>query len=97
MRTTITATALLLALASAGAQAAPWGHGERGDYRPQPRYQQSGGGVSLDEAVARVRAETGGRILSASPVSANGHRYYRIKVLTPDQRVRVIRVDAGER
>jgi uncharacterized membrane protein YkoI len=52
-------------------------------------------GISLDAAVAKVRRETGGRILSAETVNQGGRRVHRIKVLTPDKRVRIINVDAG--
>lgn len=51
-------------------------------------------GLSLEEAVAEVRSRTGGRILSAETRRANGETVHRIKVLTGDQRVRVIEVDA---
>lgn len=51
-------------------------------------------GISLDEAVAQVREQTGGRILSAKTVTENGRRIHRIKVLTPDNKVRVISVAA---
>lgn len=47
-------------------------------------------GVSLDEAVTRVRRETGGRVLSAEPRDGR----YRIKVLMPNGAVRVVNVDA---
>lgn len=47
-------------------------------------------GISLDEAVTRVRRDTGGRVLSAE--ARDGR--YRIKVLLPDGAVRVINVDA---
>lgn len=47
-------------------------------------------GTSLDEAVARVRRDTGGRVLSAE--ARNSH--YRIKVLMPNGAVRVVNVDA---
>jgi hypothetical protein len=50
--------------------------------------------VTLEEAVEQVRKETGGRILSAETVKSNGRRVHRIKVLTPDRRVRVVNVDA---
>jgi len=54
------------------------------------------GGVSLDQAVAQVREETGGRVLSAKTVEKRGKRTHRIKVLTPKKRVRVITINAGE-
>lgn len=51
-------------------------------------------GVSLAEAVAQVRHRLGGRILSAETVTRDGHRIHRIKVLTKDNRVRIVLVDA---
>ena len=61
---------------------------------PAAVVRRSGGEVSLEEAVEQVRKETGGRILSAETVKANGRRVHRIKVLTPDRRVRIVNVDA---
>ena len=55
--------------------------------RREPERQE---GISLDEAVARVRRETGGRVLSAEARGGN----YRIKVLLPNGAVRVVNVDA---
>ncbi|QKQ25374.1 PepSY domain-containing protein [Candidatus Reidiella endopervernicosa] len=55
------------------------------------------GGASLDEAVEQVRERTGGRILSATTKKRNGDRIHRIKVLTPDRKVRVIRIPARRR
>ena len=52
-------------------------------------------GLSLDEASARVRKQTGGRILSARRVHKEGHTFYRFKVLMPNGVVRIIRIDAG--
>ena len=46
--------------------------------------------VSMGDAIDRVRKSTGGRVLDAQ--DAGGH--YRIKVLTRDGEVRVMRVDA---
>ena len=60
-----------------------------------PFSRQKGGEITLEQAVEQVRAETGGRILSAETVQANGRRVHRIKVLTPDRRVRVVNVEAG--
>lgn len=45
---------------------------------------------NLQDAIAQVQRETGGRVLSADAVPAGGGELYRIKVLTPDGRVRVI-------
>lgn len=46
--------------------------------------------VSMGDAIDRVRKSTGGRVLDAQ--DAGDH--YRIKVLTRDGEVRVMRVDA---
>ena len=51
-------------------------------------------GISLDEAVARVRRETGGRVLSAEARDRRGDTTYRIKVLLPNGAVRVYNVDS---
>jgi uncharacterized membrane protein YkoI len=52
-------------------------------------------GISLDQATAIVRKETGGRVLSADRQSRNGQTIYRIKVLMPSGVVKVVRVDAA--
>jgi uncharacterized membrane protein YkoI len=51
--------------------------------------------VTLEQAVAQVRRETGGRILQAETVQEQGRRVHRIKVLTPQRSVRTLRIDAG--
>jgi uncharacterized membrane protein YkoI len=53
--------------------------------------------VSLQEAVERVQQETGGKILSAETVRIGRQKMYRIKVLTPDGRVRVMQIPAAGR
>lgn len=52
-------------------------------------------GVSLDEAAARVRRQTGGRIIKATSRSSNGRTVHYIRVLTADGRVFTVRVDAA--
>lgn len=64
--------------------------------QPAHHYAASGG-VSLDEAVSRVRRQTNGKILSADTVRIDGRSVHIIKVLTPDGRVKRIRVNAGGR
>jgi uncharacterized membrane protein YkoI len=51
-------------------------------------------GVSLDEAVSRVRRQTDGKILSAETIVVEGRNVHRIKVLTGKGRVRRLQVDA---
>ena len=52
-------------------------------------------GVSLDEAVSRVRQQTNGKILSAETVVVDGRSVHRIKVLTDTGRVRRLQLDAN--
>lgn len=54
-------------------------------------------GQSLDESVRRVERETGGRILAAETLRAGDREIHRIKVLTPDGRVRIIQQEGGLR
>ena len=77
---------LLLAAAPASA-APPW-------EAPAALQVAKKSSISLDEAVAQVRKLTGGRILSANTVNEDGRRIHRIKVLTPNNKVRVINVPA---
>jgi uncharacterized membrane protein YkoI len=51
--------------------------------------------VSADEAVALVRAQSGGRILNLRLENRAGPAVYRVKVLLEGGRVRVYRVDAS--
>lgn len=53
------------------------------------------GGITLEQAAARVRRQTGGRILSANEIRRDGRKVYRIKVLLPSGHVRVVTVDAS--
>lgn len=57
-------------------------------------FSQARDGVSLDQAAAMVRRQTGGRIIKASSRSSNGRTVHFIRVLTPDGKVFTVRVDA---
>jgi uncharacterized membrane protein YkoI len=61
-------------------------------YEPAPRYAPRQ--MNLSEAVAAAERSTGGRVLSAEPIDEGGRLSYRVKVLTPDGRVRVLFLDA---
>lgn len=50
--------------------------------------------LTLEEAVAKVQQDTGGKILSADPRKLGRRTEYRIKVLTPDGHVRVIAISS---
>ncbi|WP_126456633.1 PepSY domain-containing protein [Sulfuriflexus mobilis] len=53
--------------------------------------------ISSNEAAARVQRQYGGRILAVETLQHNGQVFYRIKLLTRQGVVRVVRVDAGSR
>jgi uncharacterized membrane protein YkoI len=95
--------ALLLSLTAFAATAQPAWHGggwqsaQNGTVTIQdlmgnddPRMQ-----VTLDQAVAQVRRETKGRVLSAKTVRDNGMFVHRIKVLTPENQVEIHEIEAG--
>lgn len=52
-------------------------------------------GYTLEQAVAKVRSEVPGRILSTETVVRETKVIYRIKVLTRDGRVMLIEIDAA--
>jgi uncharacterized membrane protein YkoI len=93
---------LLLSLLASGVSAQPWSDGGwrsaqtdtitindlMGD--DDPRMQ-----ITLDQAVAQVRRETRGRILSAKTVRQKGMFVHRIKVLTPQKQVQIHEIEAG--
>ncbi len=64
---------------------------------PEPIMLASSDGITLEQATAKVRRETGGRILSASESRRDGRKVYRIKVLLPSGHVRVVTVNADGR
>lgn len=52
-------------------------------------------GISLDQAVKRVKESGDVKVLSAQRVQRDGATMYRIKVLTANGRVKYVWVDAG--
>jgi len=64
----------------------------------QPQhYAPPVGGISLEQAADKVRRETGGRVLSASPEEKGGRRGYSVRVLVDGKRVKQYYVDADGR
>ena len=53
------------------------------------------GGISQDEAVALVRGQTDGKVVRVDSRVEGGAVVYRVRVLTPDGRLREYRVDAA--
>lgn len=51
----------------------------------------------LPESVLRAERQTGGEVLRAESMQRDGREVYRLKVLTPDGRVRIMRDDPHER
>jgi hypothetical protein len=62
---------------------------------PPPRFEPSRS--ELPESVLRAERETGGQVLRAESMQRDGREVYRLKVLTPDGRVRIMRDDPRER
>jgi hypothetical protein len=83
---------IALFLLAGTVQAAPAWEAQGFAHRPVADNGSDRRGKSLDQAVRDVKRQTGGRILSAE-TQGNEHR---IKVLTPDNRVRIVRVPAGK-
>ncbi len=50
---------------------------------------------TLPASVRRIERETGGQVLRAQPIQRDGREIYRVKVVTPQGRVRVVEDDAG--
>ncbi|GEM_PF-3855946 len=54
-------------------------------------------GQELEEAIRSVKHHTRGQILSAKTHQGNKSRYHKIRVLTPDGRVKNMRLPARQR
>lgn len=54
----------------------------------QQRMDPRDGG--LPASVRRIQRETGGQVLKAQPIQRDGREVYRVKVLTPQGRIRVV-------
>jgi len=55
--------------------------------RDEPRRER------MPESVQRIEHETGGRVLQVRPMQRGDREIYRVKVLTPEGRVRVMQDD----
>ena len=67
------------------------------EQQAQPSYYTKPPGVSLEQAADMVRRQTGGRVLSATPVNNSGRRGYNVRVLLDGKRVKQYYVDADGR
>jgi len=64
---------------------------------PQSRAFAPPLGISIDQATAIARQQTGGRVLSAAPQTQGTRTAYRIRLLVDGQRVVTVVVDAEGR
>ena len=87
------ALSLVLSLVSAGTGGMVWAQ----DSYQRIARRDTGGGISLNQAVQQVQRDTGGRVLSAETINRGGQTVHRIKVLTPSGQVRVMTIDARGR
>ncbi|MGQ0802010.1 MAG: hypothetical protein ACT4NL_18085 [Pseudomarimonas sp.] len=51
----------------------------------------------MPESVRRIESETGGRVLQVRPIQRGNREIYRMKVLTPEGRIRVMQDDPRQR
>jgi uncharacterized membrane protein YkoI len=89
------ALVLLLAAGVAGAATFGFSHAPEHPWMIAQRDHARNGGLSLDEAINRARRRHDGKVLSADTVGDNGNKEHRIRILTPDGRVKRFRMDAG--
>jgi hypothetical protein len=83
----------MLALSSVSAQQH---YPQGGVFSPagRPIAQEGVGGQDLDTAVARIRKQTGGRVLAAETRFIDGRPVHVIRILTPQGKVRNYQIDA---
>lgn len=86
--------AWMLLLAAAPRVAAPIDYRDITNQLAHPAYSEKQG-ISLDEAIARARRQSDGKILSAETVRDGGRNVHRIKILTGDGRVKRMQYDAA--
>ena len=54
------------------------------------------GGDDLPASERRIQRETGGEVLKAQPIQRDGREVYRVKVLTPQGRIRIVEDDSTQ-
>ena len=91
----IALTVLALLLVAAQAAAARPGVAERLWAQRAAPSASVAPALTVEQAADIARARSGGRVLSADTVVRGGRTVHRVKVLTPEGRVRVLSIDAG--
>ncbi len=61
--------------------------------RDDARRERAAERERMPESVQRIENETGGRVLQVRPMQRGDREIYRVKVLTPEGRVRVMQDD----
>jgi len=74
----------MLLLLTLTAVAMPGWAAEREEEQPYSR---------LPESIRRVERETGGKVLQVRPIQRGDREIYRMKVLTPEGRIRIMQDD----
>ena len=88
MRGTLIACLLGLLLTAGSVQAAP-------PWKQEEARPAAGAGISLADAIEKVRNSTGGRVIGASQsLDRAGRPVYLVKVLLPNGVVRTMRVSS---
>ena len=81
---------VIVAFALAGlGEGSAWAAGTRAENTADSREN------TLPASVRRIERETGGQVLKAQPIQRDGREVYRVKVVTPQGRVRVMEDDSG--
>lgn len=80
------ATSVLMLVCALGAGAAQARDRDAGPQEPRPR-------PGMGESLRRIERESGGTVLSAQPQQRDGREVYRVKLITPQGRVRVLHED----
>jgi uncharacterized membrane protein YkoI len=75
--------------ASGGRHGPPDSHAQSNDHHDDERQSR----VSLDQAVAIVRARYEGKVIRAETQGSDDHPVHQIRILSPDGRVYTVRVD----
>lgn len=94
MRSRLIASALLAAAFLAVDVSGTAGAQSLVDPRGRDRGRESGGGMSMDEAVRMVESRYRARAVKADPVDNGGRRVYEIRLLNAEGKVWKVRVDA---
>lgn len=85
--------ALLVVLPGLAAAAPDWRRSAQEQLEPNTLVRPPG--ISLEQAANKVRRQTGGRVLSASPTERGGQRGYEVRVLEDGKRVKSYFVDGN--